>query len=1506
MAVVGTAYVAIRAVTDKLRGDIETSLAGSSDSARRAGESAGKNFSDGFKGTAGGDGPDFSHATSAAAAAGDEAGRNFSSGIQGHAPDVDIEPAMRRAVDSARTAGDDAGKGFSDGMKRGAADAESAGMDGGKRAGNGFARGFEGSGAKGGIANIGARMLALVPIIAILVGAISSLVSGLFAIASAAAPAAGGLAVLPGLAIAAASAFGVLKMAFGGIGKALGAGIKEQSGAAATAAKNAGRMASAGRAVEKAQRGVADAARQNAEALASANRQIEDSRRSLQNTLQDTAMRHERNNRSLFTAERSLQDALKSESQAQRDLNDARKEAKDDIIALQFALEDSGLSQERAAINLIKARRQLQLMSELPPDNLLRREAELGYKQAELNVRKTADSYKTAFENVGNANTAGVEGSKKVVDAKKSEADAARRVADAQYDLTQQRKEYAATERDIAESVMLAQRAVADAMKNREKTLQENARRTADAQEAVADAMRNAADAAAAASPAMSAFGKMMDNLNPAQRRMVNYLLSIQDEWKALKNTVSENILDPARLALKSFMEDGLFDTFSKGMEGASVSVGSFFTDLERNMKTSTFKSEFKTIMENNVGVVDRMGDTFNNLIRLFFSITAAAAPMTKRFADWVAVVTGNWADKAEGSGKRMQGFFKRAGDVAAQLGRIIKNIAIGVFELGQTAQPSGQKLLDSFEKATKKFSELTDGKGGKEKFKKFFDDVAVNVEKISKLAGDIGAAFLSIGDNQGIGDVAETLDKKVLPVLQKLIDILNGKANPAIADFLGSLSDLFDQLQDSPALDIFLGTLTTLTDTLTWIAKNCPGAVLALGTFLGVMKSIQFVKKALFIDQLIGAFGKLDKFVAKRTGQSIKDAFKSAGDGAEDAVNRAKKATDGLDTPDGGGKGKKGNNNGPDGVSKSTSKASDGFKDNLGSLAHQFKVTGDAKDRFILNLQRLQTQFSRMAGSTPVVAGQKGRKAAGAATEVLDDAAAASAVGGAAKIEGAAEKAAKSGGKLARLFGGLGKAAGALSFALFGIEGAALAAMAPFLIIVGVVAAVVLIFKLAWDHSEKLRNAFDKQLKPAFDRLGKALKPITDAIKKFINEGLKKIGDFLAEKVIPGLVKFIDWIAKNIPKVIEFAKKVVDWIKQHWPALKYLLLGPIIAFVIDVVKHWDAIKKGISDVKEWILKKWDEVTSFLGGLPKRFQAAVRGLWDSITSSLDAAKKAINDKIETVVNWVKALPGRVKSAAIGLWNGITNALGDMGTVISNKFNDVISWVRNLPSRVAAGARNIWNGITSTLSTLGTAISSKFNDVIDWVRGLPGRVASGARNIWSSLTGGLANLGSAVASRFEALVTAVKNMPSKIATAATGMWDGIKNAFRGAINWIIDKWNALTFKIHIPSSIGPIPMGPLGNKDFGFGTPDIPRLAMGGVLPARPGGTLALIGEAGRSERVQPLSAEGLSRGEQMMIELLKTQRGGQPVQIIINPPADMDVQTLARLVSTELSFQMGG
>jgi hypothetical protein len=121
-----------------------------------------------------------------------------------------------------------------------------------------------------------------------------------------------------------------------------------------------------------------------------------------------------------------------------------------------------------------------------------------------------------------------------------------------------------------------------------------------------------------------------------------------------------------------------------------------------------------------------------------------------------------------------------------------------------------------------------------------------------------------------------------------------------------------------------------------------------------------------------------------------------------------------------------------------------------------------------------------------------------------------------------------------------------------------------------------------------------------------------------------------------------------------------------------------------------------------------------------------------------------------------------------------------------------------------------------------------------------------KNHWDDIKRGVQGVRDFITEAFGTVVSTITGMPGRIGSAASGMFDGLWQAFKSAVNKIIDGWNGLSFSLpsintHIPG------VGTIGG--WSIHTPDIPRLALGGIA-TRP--TLALIGEAG-PEAVVPLN-----------------------------------------------------
>jgi len=100
--------------------------------------------------------------------------------------------------------------------------------------------------------------------------------------------------------------------------------------------------------------------------------------------------------------------------------------------------------------------------------------------------------------------------------------------------------------------------------------------------------------------------------------------------------------------------------------------------------------------------------------------------------------------------------------------------------------------------------------------------------------------------------------------------------------------------------------------------------------------------------------------------------------------------------------------------------------------------------------------------------------------------------------------------------------------------------------------------------------------------------------------------------------------------------------------------------------------------------------------------------------------------------------------------------------------------------------------------------------------------------WQSIKDGAAAAVDWVRDRWNDFVGFFAGLPGRITSAASGMFDGLWQAFRHAINMIIDGWNGLHFSLpsidtHIPG------VGKIGGESVGV--PQIPHLAQGGLITA---------------------------------------------------------------------------
>lgn len=702
-------------------------------------------------------------------------------------------------------------------IRRGFAGVDGEGRRAGQRIGKAFQSGFlrEAERAYDKFRALSAVGFIVGPAIAGVAAALSSVVSGLFAFGSQMAAAVPAALALAGALSALLQAALAVKFAMGGVGAAISAGLAAGGGGGG---------------------GGMD--------MSSYYDRIEDARRNLAMTLERAAETEERAQRAVTEAYEDYQDAIVDTTRAVDAYKRAQKEAAEQTQQLNFDVEDAALSQERAAMALEEARRRLAAVADLPVDSAARREAELAFKEADLNYRRAADTnadLKQEQEEAVAAGSAGaddlVDASNDVREAKEAEADAFRRYQDAIIDAERTRRD---AQRDILE-----------------------------AEEALLDALEALEKAGAGGGGGVDAFAAAMAKLSPEAQDFVRYIISIQDEIKNLRAAAGKALFPKLIQSLKMIVSD-VFPVLEKGLFHTGNAVGDFALSLSRALTQTKNLKALERVMITNSGVIRTFGAAAGDLLTIIIQLLDSARPLTKEFAGWIRSVAGGWKDlvetnKATGELGRT---LEYAGEVAKQLGDVFGNVMTAFGNLGKAAAgpgSGGEMLLNTFQDATQRFEDFTEAIGADGTAEAFFMNAAENLKSISTTIVKIVKGFIELGDNGGVRQFFDAINSSggaIDSLFSALEKMISGNVGKLMGDTANNVAKIIDAFTESGSIEIFFSILKEISGLFADLFSNATfqkvlvvaAAIHAVSTALWlVMLPLKFLMKA-----WIGAFVKM------------------------------------------------------------------------------------------------------------------------------------------------------------------------------------------------------------------------------------------------------------------------------------------------------------------------------------------------------------------------------------------------------------------------------------------------------------------------------------------------------------------------------------------------------------------------------------------------------------------------------------------------------------------------
>lgn len=460
---------------------------------------------------------------------------------------------------------------------------------------------------------------------------------------------------------------------------------------------------------------------------------------------------------------------------AQRSLNDAYKNAAERIQQLKFDSEDAVISEKRAAIELEKARETLARVQDLAPNNRARREAELAFAQADLNLRRAKDRTSDLNKETAIATKNGTYSAQE-------EVDNSREVLDAKYALSQATYQ----QEEAVNQLIIANKKLADA-----------------------EAGRTAAGASA------------MANLNQYQKEFVAFMKTLKPEFDDLRTQVSKAMLPPLEDAIR-VINDRLFPTIKEGFVGAGAAIGSSAKAFADIITSNQAVSDLGEIFKINNKTLEAAGPIFGRVVRIIERLYVAAGPLIDRFVTFIDTISKDWVSKLDKDISGVQDTFKTAGDIAAGFGKIIGNI-IGAFKNMAKAVTgpggAGTGMLDWLIGLSEKFESFTQRHLADGKLQKYFQGASKGFMGMLGLIGKIVEAVLRFGADASLDGIIGSIGKGIDAIIAVLPQIV--ETGGKFAEFIGLLLEHFAQFADSGSVNNFFNVINAFADIVLKIMSN-------------------------------------------------------------------------------------------------------------------------------------------------------------------------------------------------------------------------------------------------------------------------------------------------------------------------------------------------------------------------------------------------------------------------------------------------------------------------------------------------------------------------------------------------------------------------------------------------------------------------------------------------------------------------------------------------------------
>jgi tetratricopeptide (TPR) repeat protein len=323
-------------------------------------------------------------------------------------------------------------------------------------------------------------------------------------------------------------------------------------------------------------------------------------------------------------------------------------------------------------------------------------------------------------------------------------------------------------------------------------------------------------------------------NLTESQKVFAKYLVSIKGRFKELNEAAASSFLPTLQGQLEKLFSSGYFDMLvdgyskvSKGIADAAERIGDSLFDPEARENLSTL---FASTGRNATAFGKILGSSLKSILGLL----RAADPLISRFLVFLSEKSAKNAANISGNFASISGFFRTAGDAAADFGAVFGNVMKGfgaMIKANVGPGSGGRMLLDSLRQSTEWMGKLNTVTA-EYSSKNYFIKVAENTKAILGAFSGLGKILKDIGTMPEVKEFWTTLQGgqgSLEKILRSSVE-----ASPKLAELLVQITKILAVFADSEQIKAYFEVLNAVVTAIAGFLAGLQKMFDAVGPLIG------------------------------------------------------------------------------------------------------------------------------------------------------------------------------------------------------------------------------------------------------------------------------------------------------------------------------------------------------------------------------------------------------------------------------------------------------------------------------------------------------------------------------------------------------------------------------------------------------------------------------------------------------------------------------------------------